>query len=322
MVDISATQLWIAAALVALALAAAVLVSVGVWVIAANQSGLVVKRFGPPLPSGRIVALNGEAGYRARLLPPGWHFGYWRWRYRLVKVPVVVVHPGDIAVVVAADGTPIPSERVLAKAVDSSNFQDAEAFLRNGAIKIAIEAYDVECIDTLIGDIAPRADLMKTQTDRKIAEELERTYEVQREAQVKRQALERETAVANLQGEVVRSEQMVRVAQQNALATAEAARGEGQALQLRAEGHAASVRLTGDAEATAIRAVGAAKAEAYRLGIDAVGASGCTAMQIATIVGENKVEGVPDIAVSGDGSSGLLNVMPGRMIASERGKQA
>src|SRR5262249_8089601 len=47
-----------------------------------------------------------------------------------------------------------------------------------GAIKTAIEAYDVECIDTLIGDIAPPIELMKTQTDRKIAEELERTYEV------------------------------------------------------------------------------------------------------------------------------------------------
>jgi uncharacterized membrane protein YqiK len=184
------------------------------------------------------------------------------------------------------------------------------------AIKVAIEAYDVECIDTLIGDIAPPQELMKTQTDRKIAEELERTYEVQREAQVKRQALERETAVANLQSEVVRSEQMVRVAQQNALATAETARGEGQALQRRAEGHAASVRLTGDAEAAAIRAVGAAKAEAYRLGIEAVGAPGYTAMQIATIVGENKVKIVPDIAVTGDGSSGLVNVMIGRMLAS------
>ena len=60
-------------------------------------------------------------------------------------------------------------------------------------IKKAIEAYDVECIDTLIGDIVPPAELMKTQTDRKIADELERTYDAQREAQVKRQALERET---------------------------------------------------------------------------------------------------------------------------------
>ncbi len=63
----------------------------------------------------------------------------------------------------------------------------------------------------------PPAELMKTQTDRKIAAELERTYDAQREAQVKRQALERETSVANLQNEVVRSEQMVRIAQQNAL---------------------------------------------------------------------------------------------------------
>ena len=51
-------------------------------------------------------------------------------------------------------------------------------------IKKAIEAYDVECIDTLIGDIVPPAELMKTQTDRKIAAELERTYDAQREAQV------------------------------------------------------------------------------------------------------------------------------------------
>ena len=51
----------------------------------------------------------------------------------------------------------------------------------------------------MIGDIAPPAELMKTQTDRKIAAELERTYDAQRQAQVKRQSLERETSVANLQ---------------------------------------------------------------------------------------------------------------------------
>ena len=107
-------------------------------------------------------------------------------------------------------------------------------------IRGAIEAYDVECIDTLIGDIAPPAELMKTQTDRKIAEELQRTYEVQREAQMQRQVLERETAVANMQGEVVRSEQMVRIAQQNALAVAEPARGEGK-LSAARRGQAASV---------------------------------------------------------------------------------
>jgi regulator of protease activity HflC (stomatin/prohibitin superfamily) len=39
---------------------------------------------------------------------------------------------------------------------------------------------------------------------------------------------------------------------------AEQARGEGNALELRAQGQAASVRLAGDAEAAAVRAVGAA----------------------------------------------------------------
>ena len=73
----------------------------------------------------------------------------------------------------------------------------------------------MECIDTLIGDIVPPAELMKTQTDRKIADEMQRTYEVQREAQMQRQKLERETAVANMQAEVVRSEQMVQI-QKNA----------------------------------------------------------------------------------------------------------
>ena len=101
-------------------------------VIGEDESGLVIKRFGRPLPSGRIIALDGEAGYQARLLPPGWHFGLWRWRYKVVKVPVVVVQPGEIALVVAADGAAIPPERVLARAVACDNFQDAEAFLRNG----------------------------------------------------------------------------------------------------------------------------------------------------------------------------------------------
>ena len=103
----------------------------GVRMIREDQSGLVIKRYGRPLPSGRIIALNGEAGYQARMLPPGWHAGLWRWRYKVSKVPVVVVRPGEIALVVAADGDAIPAERVLARAVDCDNFQDAEAFLRH-----------------------------------------------------------------------------------------------------------------------------------------------------------------------------------------------
>src|SRR4029453_5207395 len=94
-------------------LALAVVLVSGLRIIPGAQSGLVIKRYGRPLPVGRIVALGGEAGYQAAMLSPGWHFGYWPWRFKVVKVPVTVVRAGEIVVVVAADGEAMPAERVL-----------------------------------------------------------------------------------------------------------------------------------------------------------------------------------------------------------------
>ena len=108
---------------------------VGVVVIGAQESGLVVRRYGRPLPAGRIIATTGEAGYQAQLLPPGWHFGLWPWKYKIAKVPLVEVAPGEIALVVAKDGAPIPAERVLARELDCDNFQDAVRFLDQGGEK-------------------------------------------------------------------------------------------------------------------------------------------------------------------------------------------
>src|SRR6185436_7772101 len=66
------------------------------------------------------------------LLSPGWHFGLWSWRYKVQSIPLVVIPPGEIGLVVAADGAPIPSERILGREVECDHFQDAEAFLRRG----------------------------------------------------------------------------------------------------------------------------------------------------------------------------------------------
>ncbi|MDB4980606.1 MAG: band 7 protein [Myxococcales bacterium] len=576
------------------AVVAAVLIG-STWIIREDQAGLVIKKFGPPLAAGQLVARAGEAGYQARLLAPGWHFVPFRWQYSVVKVPLLVVPAGEIALVVAADGATIPAEHILGKEVPCNDYQDAEAFLREGgergrqlgfltagtyrinpslfevitartaerhgidpetlrvrqvppeavgivtvldgrpipagdlagpsvaghdsfqrgqkfiaaggcrglqedvllagswnlnpwfvevklvpmveipigyvgvvvsyvgrehldisgdgfthgdlvekgrkgvwveplmpgkhplntqvmkvelvpttnivlnwaerteahqyddklssisvrskdgfsfsldvsqiihvaaknaprvisrvgsmqnlvdhvlqptvgnyfrnsaqevsvleflsarsqrqheakvAIGEAVEAYDVECIDTLIGDIVPPAELMKTQTDRKIADELKRTYDVQRESQEKRQELERERAIAEMQAEVVRSEQMVRISTQHATAAAEAAKGEAASLRLRAEGQAAATRLEADANADATRALGTARAQAYREGKDALGADAYTAMQIATIVGERGIKVVPQIAVNGaGGAAGLAEALMARMLA-------
>jgi uncharacterized membrane protein YqiK len=112
------TFLVLAFVLIGVPVLTAATVFLGTRVITENKSGLVIKRFGPPLSSGRIIALDGEAGYQARLLPPGWHFGLWRWQYKIVKVPVIVVQPGEIAGR-KADGAAIPPERVRPAGCDT-----------------------------------------------------------------------------------------------------------------------------------------------------------------------------------------------------------
>src|SRR5207237_503143 len=95
-----------------------------------------------------------------------------------------------------------------------------------------------------------------TQTDRKIAEELRRTYDAQRESQVRRQDLERETAIANMQADVVRSEQEVRIAERKAQSNAEFAKGEAAAVRLRAAAEADATRSRWGAGSWTIAAAG------------------------------------------------------------------
>src|ERR1035441_5275062 len=142
----------------------------------------------------------------------------------------------------------------------------------------ALAAYDVQAIDTLIGDINPPAQLMQTQTDRKIAEEQRKTYEMQEAAQVQRQQLVRQTSLADIQQQVVGAEQGVNIAELQANAQVKHATGEAEAVRLRAHG-----------EAEAIRATGTAKAEAYRVGVESLGSQAYTVMQLMQIVGDRNV---------------------------------
>ena len=71
-------------------------------------------------------------------------------------------------------------------------------------------------------------------------------------------------------------------------------------------------------EAEAIRATGQAKAEAYRAGVESLGAQGYTVMQLMQIVGERNVRIVPDVAVSGaNGSTGLVDGLLGIMLRDQ-----
>ncbi|MDM8527135.1 SPFH domain-containing protein [Anaerolineales bacterium HSG24] len=562
----------------------------GLVVIKEDQVGIVVRKFGPPLPPGKLVALNNEAGYQADTLPPGWHFGYWLLQFSIDKCPMIIVQPGQIALVVAADGKAIPSQRILGKTIDCDNFQDARKFLtaegekgrqlailtagtyrintalfevitaqnansfsmtpkelmifsikpdqvgiitsldgmpidegeiagslieghnnfqnaqqflnrhgrrglqeqvllsgswnlnpwfvqieqvpmteipighvgivisyvghqekdvsgegfkygnlvdpghkgvwviplnpgkhpinnrvmsvelvpttnivlnwalhtethkydaklspitvrsrdgfafdlevsqiihiaaqnapkvisrvgsvqnlvdhvlepivgnyfRNAAqsytvldflsgrskrqheaashIHEALQAYDVEGIDTLIGDINLPEQLMVTQTDRKIAEEQRKTYEVQQMAQKQRQELVRETSLADIQQDMVKAERGVEISRLEAESDIERAKGKAEATRLEAGG-----------EADAIRATGKAKAQAYHAGVTALGSQEYTAIQLMQLIGENDVQVVPEVSVSDSNQSGLLESLMGLMVQERvKGKQ-
>lgn len=159
----------------------------------------------------------------------------------------------------------------------------------------ALRTYDVEAIDTLIGDINPPEKLMETLTDRKIAEEQRKTYQVQQAAQEQRQLLVRETAQANIQQDMVAAERSVNIAELHAQAEVQRANGEAQAVRLIAQG-----------EAEAIRAKGEAQADAYRAGAQAMGVDGYTAVQLMQVVGQNHIRILPEIMVGGSEGKGSI----------------
>lgn len=176
-------------------------------------------------------------------------------------------------------------------------------------IKRALRAYDVEAIDTLLGDIQPPAQLMQTLTDRKIAEEQQKTYVVQQEAQTQRQQLVRQTELADIQQQVVKSEQGVNIAELLAQAAIKQANGEAESIRLRAAG-----------EADAIRSKGEAQAEAYYAGAKAMGEQGYTAVQLMQTVGERGVRIIPDIMVNGgNGGGSMVDALLGVILANQMG---
>ena len=79
----------------------------GIVVIGEMQVGVVAKKFASrSLAPGRLVALEGEAGYQADTLAPGWHFFLWPWQYSVTKESVIIVPQGEIGLVVANGGEP------------------------------------------------------------------------------------------------------------------------------------------------------------------------------------------------------------------------
>ena len=103
----------------------------GIVYIPHTQVGIIEKIWSSKgsLREGQIIARNGEAGYQAKFLRGGIHFGLYPWQYRIHKEPLVSVAEGKMAYVYARDGVPLEPIQTLGRTVDSNHFQDALRFL-------------------------------------------------------------------------------------------------------------------------------------------------------------------------------------------------
>jgi uncharacterized membrane protein YqiK len=226
---------------------------------------------------------------------------------------------------------------------NSAQDQDVIAFLttrkeRQDSAKMHIskvlDEYNVHAVDTLIGDIVPPESLMKTLTDRKIAEEQEVTFETQKKAQVQRQTLEKETAIADMQAEVVKADQGVQIAERHADASVKKAKGDAEsvkisasanaeATKMKAQADATKTTLIGKAEADATLAKGQADAESYRLAVEAMGKENFTTFKVTEEIGKNNIKIMPDMLIGGgqNGGGGPMEGLLGLQILDMMGKK-
>ena len=188
-------------------------------------------------------------------------------------------------------------------------------------ISEVLDVYNVHAVDTLIGDINPPEELMKTLTDRKIAQQEEITFETQRKAQDMRKLLESSKAVADIQSKMVAAQQQVEISQREAEASVKQSEGDAKSIEIRAnananakivmaEAEAKLITLTKQAEAVGIEAVGKATAESYKLQVQSMGEDNFTKLKVVEEISSGKVRIIPEIQING-GTNGSNSALDG-----------
>jgi uncharacterized membrane protein YqiK len=189
-------------------------------------------------------------------------------------------------------------------------------------ISAALRDYNVGAVDTLIGDITPPEALMKTLTDRKIAEQEKVTYETQRLAEQTRKELQKARAEADTQANVVTAQRKVEIADFDAQSMVKKAGGDAQArtINATADAQAKTIKATADAEVLRtvgaaegmkITAVGEAEAKVIQMKTDAVGQGNYAAIEVGKALAQSGFKLVPDVVAggSGNGNGGIIDVL-------------
>jgi uncharacterized membrane protein YqiK len=188
-------------------------------------------------------------------------------------------------------------------------------------IKSALEDYNVQAVATLIGDIVPPEELMKTLTDRKVAEQRQETYKTQQKAEDERTKFEQAKSEADTRGQVVQASRAAEVAKLQADAAVNKATGEAAAKKQIADGEAYYTETTGEAIAKKTTAVGEAEASVLQKKVNSVGSTAYAAMAIAKDLAESDTKLMPDILVTGGhgekGGGSILDAFLGVLLGKQ-----
>ncbi|OPY30855.1 MAG: SPFH domain / Band 7 family protein [Methanomassiliicoccales archaeon PtaU1.Bin124] len=197
-------------------------------------------------------------------------------RIRPENAPFIIARFGSVENLIQQIVHPLIDSSFRNKAGNEKaiEFIKSRTRLQEEALKTArneFEKYHVEAQNLLVSYILAPPELMKTQTDKEIAEQQLAQFQKQAEAQEMRKDVISKTAQADKQGEVMAAKLSIEIEQSRADArrkTAEGdkaynmtlAEGESYKLQKMAEGEAARIKYLAEAEAAKTEMTGRAEA--------------------------------------------------------------
>jgi Uncharacterized protein conserved in bacteria len=219
-------------------------------------------------------------------------------RVKPEDAPFMVAKIGDVTRLIQNVMHPLIDSIFRNQASESS----AMAYLQNrheeqeraeARVRMHLLKYHVDVVNVLICHIHLPEELMKTQTEKILAEQKQSMFNAQREAEIKRIELERTSSQADNQRSLMEATVGVDIAGKRS-----------EQRKKEAEGEAYYISETGKAEAEKMRLIGEAQGVAYREQVNALGANGVAIVETLKVIGEKGVRITPDIMASGGGSDG------------------
>jgi uncharacterized membrane protein YqiK len=215
------------------------------------------------------------------------------------NAPRVVATVGDDAMVLSKLVT--PSVRAIfrnnaekVKALDYVQQRSLQETQSNSLLKEELRKYGVTLLAVRIGDVGNELTLgalLKTQTDREIALQQQKTFEEQQRAAEKQKALTKTTQEAEEERRLATAAYGVKVAEE-----------EKKKMIIDAEAEAAQVKLIADA-----------KAQAYKQISESIGQNNAALIEVMKVAAEKNIRITPEVMVSG-GSSTATDALMGTIL--------